>query len=151
MVTKKFDIDEKLVQKLAQLLTDNNLNEIEFESGDQRIRINKAGSGLGHVINAPSSVPINSSVVNTPISSTLDVSQDAVTSPMVGTIYLAAEPGAKPFISVGNTVSKGQTLLIIEAMKVMNPIQSPKNGVIKTILVSDGQPVEYGEPLVIIQ
>ncbi|KJV10074.1 acetyl-CoA carboxylase, partial [Elstera litoralis] len=74
-----------------------------------------------------------------------------VPSPMVGTVYLAAEPGARPFIAVGDTVQKGQSLLIIEAMKVMNPLPSPRAGVVKEILVTDGKPVEYGEPLVIIE
>ena len=142
----KFDVDEALVRKLAALLKDTGLSEIEFESEGKRIRVN---SGQG----AP--------VMQMPVAAAAPVAAapakadgppaGALTSPMVGTAYLSPEPGAAQFVKAGDRVNKGQTVLIIEAMKVMNPIQAPVSGTVKDILITDGQPVEFGEALMIIQ
>ena len=143
----KFDVDEALVRKLAALLKDTGLSEIEFESEGQRIRVN-SGQGVPMVQMPAAAAP---AAVAAPAAKPDGPPAGALTSPMVGTAYLAAEPGAAPFVKVGDRVNKGQTVLIIEAMKVMNPIQAPVAGVVKDILITDGQPVEFGEALMIIQ
>ena len=145
----KFDVDEALIRKLAELLKDTGLNEIEYEAGTQRIRVNRGGA----VVAAPAAAPIAGP---SPATAAAAPSSDqppagAVTSPMVGTAYTAPEPGAAPYVKVGDRVAKGQTLLIIEAMKVMNPIAAPAGGTVTEIHVQDGRPVEYGEVLLVIQ
>jgi acetyl-CoA carboxylase biotin carboxyl carrier protein len=147
----KFDVDEELVRKLAELLQETGLNEIEYESGTQRIRVNR-GSVISAAAPAPMAVSAPAAAAPAPSSAAPDQPPaGAVTSPMVGTAYLAAEPGAAPFVKVGDRIAKGQTLLIIEAMKVMNPIAAPHGGTVTEILVQDGRPVEYGEVLMVIQ
>jgi acetyl-CoA carboxylase biotin carboxyl carrier protein len=146
----KFDVDEALVRKLAALLKDTGLSEIEFESEGKRIRVN---SGR---ISTTMSGNMDSAVTQTVAAAPAAAKPEgppagALTSPMVGTAYLAPEPGAAQFVKPGDRVNKGQTVLIIEAMKVMNPIQAPVAGVVKDILITDGQPVEFGEALMIIQ
>jgi acetyl-CoA carboxylase biotin carboxyl carrier protein len=144
----KFDIDEALIRKLAELLQETGLNEIEYESGTQRIRVNRG------VTVAPAAAPVAaapSASAAAPAASPDQPPEGAVTSPMVGTAYLAAEPGAAPYVKVGDRVAKGQTLLIIEAMKVMNPIAAPRGGTVTEIQVQDGRPVEYGEVLMVVQ
>ena len=143
----KFDIDEDLLRKLAKLLTETGLSEIEFESGGHRIRVNRATAGHP-VASHPTPAPAAPQPGAAP--GPASIPDGAVVSPMVGTAYLAAEPGGAPFVKVGDKVKKGQTLLIIEAMKVMNPIPAPDAGVIEAVLISDGQPVEYGEALLVI-
>jgi acetyl-CoA carboxylase biotin carboxyl carrier protein len=147
--TKRGDIDADLVKKLAKLLDDTGLCEIELSEGNFRIRVAKPTqtfvSGGGY--SAPAPVAANASASATPGG----VPAGALTSPMVGNAYLSPRPGAAAFVNVGDKVEKGQTLLIIEAMKVMNPIPSPKNGVVKEILVTDGQPVEFAEVLLVIE
>ena len=146
----KFDVDEALVRKLAELLQETGLNEIEYENGAQRIRVNRGGT----VVSAPATpmAAVPSIPAASPAPATPDQPPEgAVTSPMVGTAYLAAEPGAAPYVKVGDRVIKGQTLLIIEAMKVMNPIAAPRGGTVTEIQVQDGRPVEYGEVLMVIQ
>jgi len=149
----KFDVDEALVRKLAGLLKDTGLAEIEFESEGKRIRVNTGAGGAVHIpvaAAAPAAAaPAAAAATAAPASG--GVPAGALTSPMVGTAYLAAEPGAAPFVKAGDRVNKGQTVLIIEAMKVMNPIQAPVSGTVKDILIADGQPVEFGEALMIIQ
>jgi acetyl-CoA carboxylase biotin carboxyl carrier protein len=145
----KFDVDETLVRKLAALLKDTGLAEIEFESEGRRIRVNTgAGAGTVHIpvaATAPvAAAPAAAAKADGPPAG-------ALTSPMVGTAYLSPEPGAAQFVKAGDRVNKGQTVLIIEAMKVMNPIQAPVSGTVKDILIADGQPVEFGEALMIIQ
>jgi acetyl-CoA carboxylase biotin carboxyl carrier protein len=147
----KFDIDEMLLRKLAALLDETGLTEIEYENAGQRIRVNR---GVGQTTIA---MPAIAGGAATPAGA-ITVSAvpagppvGAVLSPMVGTAYLAAEPGGTPFVKSGDPVKKGQTVLIIEAMKVMNPIPAPEAGIVESILVSDGQPVEYGEPLLVIR
>ncbi len=144
----KFDIDDDAVRKLAQLLDETKLSEIEYEADGQRIRVARGGRSGGEVPapSAPSALP----AAEGPAPASDNIPTGAVTSPMVGTVYVAGEPGAAPFVKVGDTVRQGQTLLIIEAMKVMNPLASPRAGTVSRILVSDGQPVEFGEPLLII-
>jgi acetyl-CoA carboxylase biotin carboxyl carrier protein len=142
----KFDVDDALVRKLAALLTDTGLTEIEYEVGEQRIRVSRGGVTSVAVAPAPSTATSAAAPAATPEGPPAG----AVTSPMVGTAYAAAEPGSTPFVKVGDKVSKGQTLLIIEAMKVMNPIPAPHGGTVLNILFGDGRPVEYGEVLLVV-
>lgn len=146
--------DSALVRELALLLDETSLTEIEIERAGLRLRVarNISVAATMPVAAAPAAVPMAASAA-APAPAAVDLSKHpgAVISPMVGTAYWAPEPGAKPFIDVGTKVSVGQTLLIIEAMKTMNQIPSPRAGTVTQILVEDGQPVEYGEPLVIIE
>ncbi|MBR0725868.1 acetyl-CoA carboxylase biotin carboxyl carrier protein [Bradyrhizobium manausense] len=151
----KFSSDDSaLVRELALLLDETSLTEIEIERAGLRLRVARnisvaatmpmpVAAAAPALVAAPAAAP----------AAAADVSKHpgAVTSPMVGTAYWAPEPGAKPFVEVGSKVSVGQTLLIIEAMKTMNQIPSPRAGTVTQILVEDGQPVEFGEPLVIIE
>ncbi|MFN7901292.1 MAG: acetyl-CoA carboxylase biotin carboxyl carrier protein [Holosporales bacterium] len=140
-------VDEELVRKLAQLLDETKLSEIELANDGFRIRVVRQLSAV-HI--APT--PVTPSLpLPVPANISVGVPTGAVTAPMVGNVYLSARPGAAPFVTVGDRVEKGQTLLIIEAMKVMNPIPSPKAGVVREILVTDGHPVEFGEPLVVLE
>ena len=147
-------IDPALVKELAQLLTDNELTEIEVEDGDRRIKVKRQGVVVGtSATAAPGVAPALSAP---PMHGKEDLGEEeevagtTVKSPMVGTAYLSAEPGGKSFMTVGEPVKAGDTLLIVEAMKVMNPITASAGGVVKKILISDGQPVEFDQPLVII-
>jgi acetyl-CoA carboxylase biotin carboxyl carrier protein len=148
-------IDPKQVRELAKLLADNELTEIEVADGDRRIRVKREPAPVfGAAPAAPSAAPALSAP---PMHAKEDVgaAEDVVTgntvkSPMVGTAFLSPQPDAKPFIAVGEAVKAGDTLLIVEAMKVMNPITAPEGGVVKKILIADGQPVEFDQPLVII-
>jgi acetyl-CoA carboxylase biotin carboxyl carrier protein len=143
--------DGALIRELALLLDETSLTEIEIERAGLRVRVARNVSIAASVpMAAPSAAPVPTSAMAAPAA---DIAKHpgAVPSPMVGTAYWASEPGAKPFIEVGSKVSVGQTLLIIEAMKTMNQIPSPRAGTVTQILVEDGQPVEFGEPLVIIE
>jgi acetyl-CoA carboxylase biotin carboxyl carrier protein len=147
-----FDIDPDTIRKLAELMTETGLSEIEMADGERRVRVSRTPAPTATAVYAPPpaaapapSAPPAPTVIN-PASH-----PGAVTSPMVGTAYLQAEPGTPAFVSVGDSVRVGDTLLIIEAMKVMNPIKSPRGGIVTHILVTDGQPVEYGEPMLIIE
>jgi acetyl-CoA carboxylase biotin carboxyl carrier protein len=153
-------IDPKLVRKLADILRETELSEIEVEQGELKIRVARqltAAPAVTYtaapapVAAAPSplSVPAPSPTSEAPAAAAAP--KDAIKSPMVGTVYMAPQPGAAAFIKVGDKVKQGQTLLIIEAMKTMNPIPSPREGVVAQILVSDSQPVEFGEPLVVFE
>lgn len=154
-MTTKFDIDAEMVRKLAELLQETGLNEIEYAEGDRRIRLHRAPTVINqHVmqsgtmtVSAPASIAAQSSESPELVG---NAHANAVTSPMVGTAYLSAEPGGKAFVNVGDTVKIGDTLLIIEAMKVMNPIKATSAGVVKQIIVRDAKPVEFGEALMII-
>ena len=143
--------DSALIRELALLLDETSLTEIEIERAGLRVRVARnvsiAASVPTQVQAAAAALPSSAPVA----SPDLAKHPGAVPSPMVGTAYWASEPGAKPFIEVGAKVSVGQTLLIIEAMKTMNQIPSPRAGTVTQILVEDGQPVEFGEPLVIIE
>ncbi|HUN95026.1 MAG TPA: acetyl-CoA carboxylase biotin carboxyl carrier protein [Bradyrhizobium sp.] len=143
--------DGALIRELALLLDETNLTEIEIERAGLRVRVARNIS-IAATMPAPVQT-VAAAPIAAPVAAPGDMSKHpgAVTSPMVGTAYWAPEPGAKPFIEVGAKVSVGQTLLIIEAMKTMNQIPSPRAGTVTQILVEDGQPVEFGEPLVIIE
>jgi len=150
-------IDPALVRELAELLTENQLTEIEVEDGDRKIKVvrNPAPVFAGAAPAAPAAAPAPVAAAAAPAAApeaapAEDVSGETVKSPMVGTCYLSGQPGAKPFVSVGDAVKAGDTLLIVEAMKVMNPITAPNGGTIKKIFVSDAQPVEFDQPLVVI-
>jgi acetyl-CoA carboxylase biotin carboxyl carrier protein len=141
----KLQVDESLVRKLSRLLEETGLTEIEYEAAGQRIRVARNGIPALPAAVAPAPVP----TITDDRGDVVPI--NAVTAPMVGTVYLGPEPDATPFGGVGDSVEKGQTLVIIEAMKVMNQIPSPRAGQVTGILISDGQPVEYGEPLLVIE
>ncbi|MBN9670816.1 acetyl-CoA carboxylase biotin carboxyl carrier protein [Roseibium aggregatum] len=147
--------DTALIRDLAVLLDETNLTEIELEQGDTRIRVARQMSINAPVnVAAPPPPPAHApaaTAASAPAPTETAAHPGTVTSPMVGTAYLAAEPGAAAFVQVGDTVSEGQTIMIIEAMKTMNHIPSTKAGVVKEILVEDAQPVEFGEPLIIVE
>jgi acetyl-CoA carboxylase biotin carboxyl carrier protein len=150
-------IDARLVRKLADILTDTGLSEIEVEHGGLKIRVAKMLTAAPVHVAAPAPAAVAAvSAPAAPAAAAADPAPvrakgDTVASPMVGTVYLQPQPGADPFVKVGDTVAAGQTLFIVEAMKTMNPIPAPKGGRIVEILVSDAQPVEFGEPLAIIE
>lgn len=160
MADNKTGIDQALIRDLANILKDTDLTEIEIEQDDLRIRVSRNGNTPMMMPQMPAfnfQAPAAAAPVAAPAAAAApaapagrDLSK-AVTAPMVGTVYLASAPGARPFIEVGATVKEGQTLLIIEAMKTMNQIPSPKSGKVVEIIIDDASPVEYGEPLVIIE
>ena len=142
--------DSALIRELALLLDETNLTEIEIERAGLRVRVARNVSIAASM--PPSYQPAAPAAAAGP-APVADIAKHpgVVPSPMVGTVYWASEPGAKPFVEVGSKVTAGQTLLIIEAMKTMNQIPSPRAGTVTQILIEDGQPVEFGEPLVIIE
>jgi acetyl-CoA carboxylase biotin carboxyl carrier protein len=148
-------VDTEMVKKLALMLDENDLSEIEVEDNGRRIVVKRKLAGGAPVAHAPAPAPAASTAAPAPAPAAAEANPanhpGAVKSPMVGTAYLTAEPGAAPFITVGARVKEGDTLVIIEAMKVMNPIPSPKSGVVKKILIQNAQPVEYEQPLAIIE
>ena len=157
MAKQKPAIDPNLIRELAQLLEETGLSEIEVERDGQRVRVAKQRNG-NHTQGQAASPPLSESPPTSPAPAeptTTPVSlanhPGAVTSPMVGTAYRSPEPGATPFVEVGAQVAAGATLLIIEAMKTMNQIPAPRAGTVTKILIEDGQPVEFGEPLMIIE
>ncbi|WP_033927046.1 acetyl-CoA carboxylase biotin carboxyl carrier protein [Sphingomonas sp. 35-24ZXX] len=153
------NIDSKLVRELAELLGETGLSEIEVEDGDRKIRVARTISAAPvATVAVPSApAPVAAAAPAAPAAAAVPAEPagpsmaNAVKSPMVGTTYLAPEPGAAPFVSVGAAVKIGDPLLIIEAMKVMNPITAERAGKVTAILVEDGQPVEFDQPLVIIE
>ena len=162
MTKKNRDQDVEFIQSLAKLLNQNELTELEVsreygETDKINVRVSKSGSPQAYQVatQQPSMAP---AITPMPKEGSLDQNINdpvshpgAVTSPMVGTVYMQAEPGAEPFISVGSSVSEGDTLLIVEAMKTMNQIPSPKSGTVKRIFVEDGAAVEFGSPLVVVE
>lgn len=146
-------VDTKLVRELAKLLSDTGLSEIEVEDGDRKIRVARQLGGT--VIAAPAPAPAAAPAAAAPATpaepAAAAIPANALKSPMVGTAYLAPEPGAPSFVSVGQTVKAGETLLIVEAMKVMNPIVAPNAGTVKSVLIENGQPVEFDQPLMVIE
>lgn len=149
----KFDIDTETLAKLADLLTDKNLTEIELSQGDRTVRLSRAAPAappMAYAAPAPvAAAPAAPAAVAE--AAPPAVNANAIKSPMVGTVYLSPQPGASAFVKPGDTVAEGQTLLIIEAMKVMNPIPSPRAGKVKEILVGDAQPVEFDQPLIVVE
>jgi acetyl-CoA carboxylase biotin carboxyl carrier protein len=150
-------IDSKAIKKLADLLDETGLNEIEVADGDQKIRVNKGTIVSSGVSAAPTPVsmpsdPTEPQAANTKMPDTITGDHPgAVTSPMVGTAYAAPEPDAPNFVKKGDSVSEGDTLLIVEAMKVMNPIKAHKGGTVTQILFENGQPIEFGDVLLVIE
>ena len=154
-------IDARLVRKLADILTDTGLSEIEVEHAGLKIRVAKTMTAVAAPVQVVAPAPVNSAAhvtAATPSPAAAPAAEaparargDTVNSPMVGTIYLQPQPGADPFVKVGDTVTAGQTLFIVEAMKTMNPIPAPRSGRVIEILVGDAQPVEFGEPLAVIE
>ena len=146
--------DTALVKALADILDEARLAELEYETADLSVRLSRvsAAAPVAPIAPIPASVAAPSVPAATPAVNSANAASHpgAVTSPMVGTVYVAPEPDAPSFINVGGTVTKGQTLLIVEAMKVMNPITAPKDGTVKQIFVQNAQPVEFGEVLVVI-
>ncbi|HXG99020.1 MAG TPA: acetyl-CoA carboxylase biotin carboxyl carrier protein [Sphingomicrobium sp.] len=141
-------VDSALLRELAELLSINDLTEIEVQDGERKIKVRREAAPALTYAPAPTQAP--AAPVATAAEPPAPAAVDAVKSPMVGTCFLSPEPGAKPFIAIGQKVSEGDTLLIVEAMKVMNPILSTKSGTVRQILVADSQAVEYDQPLVVI-
>lgn len=153
MPPKTSPLDHDLIRELARLLTETNLTEIEIEQEDLRVRVARTPAVVHAGIAAPAlSSSSESKATASSGSSDAPSSQvGVVNSPMVGTAYRASDPDSKPFVEVGDKVKIGQTLLIIEAMKTMNQIPAPRAGTVTQIFVNDGQPVEYGEPLLTVE
>lgn len=146
--------NEDLIRSLANLLNETGLTEIEIEENNLRVRVARTLTMPTHTVpltHLPASAAGVPSLAVGPSQSNLENHPGVVTSPMVGTAYRAPEPGAPSFVEVGSVVREGQTLLIVEAMKTMNQIAAPRSGTVKSIFVENGQPVEYGEPLMIIE
>ena len=145
-------VDTALVRELAEMLSANDLNEIEVEDGDRKIKVRRDAPHSFVAAPAPVAAAAPAVAAAPPAAATPeeDVGGEAVKSPMVGTAFMSSEPGAKPFITVGQTVKAGDTLLIVEAMKVMSPITAPKAGIVRKINVADGQPVEFDQSLVVL-
>ena len=139
-------IDKKLIKELVDHLSEFNLTELEYQEGDTKIKVSKTFKGVEQ---------IKTSAVVSPTKSVLSESDDSegvrIKSPIIGTAYLAPEPGAKKFVEVGDKIKKGQTIMIVEAMKTMNHVPSTSDGVVKKVLVNDGQPVEFGQTLVLLK
>ena len=158
MSTTKNKLDTGLVRELAAILREADLGEVEVEHDGLRIRVSKpAAPVVQAAVAAPAPVAAAPApaaapaATDAPAASAPAASDNAIKSPMVGTVYLSPEPGAKAFVSVGDKVKKGDTLLLVEAMKTFNPVEADKAGVVKEIYVSDAQPVEYGEALILIE
>ena len=150
------NVDTALVRELAEMLGDTGLTEIEVEDGERKIRVSRGGGVAMAAAPAPVAAPAPAApAAAAPVPESAAAPEadtaGAIKSPMVGTVYLASEPGAANFVKVGDSVTEGQTLLIVEAMKVMNPIAAPSSGTVKSVLVENGQPVEFDQPLVIVE
>ena len=157
MATKKPTIDQNLIRDLASLLNETDLAEIEVEQDDLRIRLSRNSSIQPVQVNAPVAAPAPKPAA-TPAETESGKAAEApstskgnVVSPMVGTAYHSPAPGADPFVKVGDKVKEGETVMIVEAMKTMNQIPATVSGTVKAVLVEDGQPVEFGEPLILIE
>ena len=139
-------IEKKLIKELVDYLTEFNLTELEYQDGQTKIKVSKASKNIDQ---------LKSSAVVSPNKAVLKESDDTegvrVKSPIIGTAYLAPEPGGKKFVEVGDKIKKGQTIMIVEAMKTMNHVPSTNDGIVKKILVTDGQPVEFGQTLVLLK
>jgi acetyl-CoA carboxylase biotin carboxyl carrier protein len=139
-------IDKKLIKELVDHLGEFNLTELEYQEGQTKIKVSKASKGIEQ-IKSTAVISSNKAV----LSESDDSDGVRVKSPIIGTAYLSPEPGAKKFIEVGDKIKKGQTIMIVEAMKTMNHVPSTNDGIVKKILVNDGQPVEFGQPLIILK
>ena len=139
-------IDKKLIKELVEYLREFNLSELEYQDGETKIKVSKASKGI-ESLKTGAMVSPNKSVLK----SAEDSEGTRIKSPIIGTAYLAPEPGAKKFVEIGDKIKKGQTVMIVEAMKTMNHVPSTSDGEVKKILVEDGQPVEFGQTLVILK
>ena len=139
-------IDKKLIKELVDYLNEFNLTELEYQESQKKIKVSRASKGVEQIKSAAVVSP-NKAV----LSDAEDSDEIRVKSPIIGTAYLAPEPGAKKFVQVGDKIKKGQTVMIVEAMKTMNHVPSTSDGVVKKILVNDGQPVEFGQPLIVLK
>ena len=139
-------IDKKLIKELVDNLTEFNLTELEYQDGDKKVKVSKASKSIEQS-KTSALVSANKAVLNT----TDDTDGVRVKSPIIGTAYLAPEPGAKTFVKIGDKIKKGQTVMIVEAMKTMNHVPSTSDGEVKKIMVGDGQPVEFGQTLIILK
>ena len=138
-------IDKKLIKELVENLDEFNLTELEYQDGDKKIKVSKASKSTTEIQKPSKVTPSNKAVLSD------DDNSVRIKSPIIGTAYLAPEPGGKKFIDVGDKIKKGQTVMIVEAMKTMNHIPSTNDGVVKEVLVKDGQPVEFGQSLVLLK
>jgi len=154
--------DPKTLRELAELLDATGLTEIELEEGDRKVRLARTPapvtvSAMAAPVHAPVAAPAHAAPAHAPAAPVADVAPDmakhpgVVKSPMVGVAYLSAEPGSAPYVTIGQTIEAGATVLLVEAMKTFNQIKSPRAGVVKAVLVASGQPVEYDEPLLIVE
>ena len=139
-------IDKKLIKELVENLKEFELTELEYQEGQTKIKVSKASKSVEQM--KPSAVVSQNKTV---LNSTIDSNGIRVKSPIIGTAYLAAEPGAKKFVEVGDKIKKGQTVMIVEAMKTMNHVPSTSDGIVKEICVEDGQPVEFGQTIIILE
>ena len=152
-MANKFDVDPDLVRKLAELLDDTGLSEIEYESTGRRIRVARqvGGAALVSAGTAPSANAGSQTTATDAADAPTARKGTPILSPMVGTVFASPEPGAAPFISVGDTITEGQTVMLIEAMKTYNPVRATKSGKVTQILVGDSTPVEFGEELLLVE
>lgn len=155
---KTTDFDSKLIGEIAEIMSDAGLTEVELTQGGSTLRLSKqtnvvttAAPAMMQAAPTPMAAPAAPAAETAPAAESAADHPGTVTSPMVGTVYLSPSPGADHFLSVGAQVKEGDTMMIIEAMKVMNPIAAPRSGTVKAIMVSDSQPVEFGDPLIIIE
>jgi len=148
-MSKKIDVDDNLIRKLAGLMDDTGLTEIEIGQDEFTVRVARGGTVVAAA--APAAAPVAAAPAAEAAPASHADHPGVVTSPMVGVAYTAAEPGAAAFVNVGDTVTEGQVVLLIEAMKVFNQIKAPRSGTVKNLLVESGSPVEFGEPLMIIE
>ncbi len=154
MPKQKTEFDSELVREIAEIMSETGLSEVELKQGDRRLRLSRlAGAPAPVAAAAPAAAAPPAPAGQEPADSAESIEDHpgTVPSPMVGTAYLSPQPGDDAFVRVGDSVEEGQTLMIIEAMKVMNPIPAPRAGTVKAILISDAQPVEFGDPLAIIE
>ena len=140
-------IDKKIIKELVDSLAEFNLTELEYQEGEKKVKVSRASKGMVEQIKTGAVVSPNKSVLN----DSSDNDSIRIKSPLIGTAYLAPEPGAKKFAEVGKKIKKGETVMIVEAMKTMDQIPSPKSGIVKRIFVEDGAAVEFGSPLVVVE
>ena len=140
-------IDKKIIKELVDSLAEFNLTELEYQDGEKKVKVSRASKGMVEQIKTGAVVSPNKSVLN----DSSDNDGIRIKSPLIGTAYLAPEPGAKKFAEVGDKIKKGQTVMIVEAMKTMNHVPSSADGIVKEICVADGQPVEFGQTIIILE
>tara|TARA_B100001059_G_C17497183_1_gene409223 strand:- start:215 stop:643 length:429 start_codon:yes stop_codon:yes gene_type:complete len=140
-------IDKKLIKELTEYLSEFNLSELEYQDGDKKIKVSKTVKSINDHKNTGAVISGNKTV----LANNDEDEGTRIKSPIIGTAYLSPEPGAKKFVNVGDKIKKGQTVMIVEAMKTMNHVPSPSEGVVSKVLVKDGQPVEFGQPLIVLK